>query len=194
MSARGRDTGKGKGKSTYGSLDDYTDDVVDELLDDTKDDVTDEKTNKDTKSSWIWNWIEARTPPQGGEMRMYCTVKHCRQKEGWTMKGNSRSGPRKHLMFVHKLTENDKNDGTFHTPTGPLQRAFANHGQKQHTPEKWQHAQCQLLVHHKLPYTFFESPYLKNLIFLAHSAPSPDRLVFPSNDSMTSKVCLLYCS
>lgn len=150
---------------------------------------TDETPSGNARSSWIWQWIEIRKSPQGEE-RMYCKIKKCPQKEGWTMKGNSRSGPKKHLENVHKLSERDSVT-TSQTPSGPLQRAFAKHGQTSFSPEKWRHALCELQVHNKLPYTFFESPYLKNLIHLAHAAPSQDHLMLPSDDAMRKQVQLV---
>ncbi|KAH7043064.1 hypothetical protein BKA57DRAFT_508433 [Linnemannia elongata] len=50
----------------------------------------------------------------------------------------------------------------------------------------------KVLVHQKLPYTFVQSPLLKELLELAHAAPSIEDRQFPSNDTIASRVSKLH--
>ncbi|KAK3839853.1 MAG: hypothetical protein J3R72DRAFT_525148 [Linnemannia gamsii] len=73
---------------------------------------------------------------------------------------------------------------------GSIQSAMANQGKRSSahfTKIEFEQHVCKMLVHHKLPYTIIESPFLKRLLHLGHAAPSATDPKFPSNDTITRR-------
>lgn len=79
--------------------------------------------------------------------------------------------------------------------TGSIEHALANNGKRSSshfTKDTFERHICKVLIRHKLPYTFVQSPLLKELLELAHAAPSIEDLQLPSNDTITRRVRQLY--
>ncbi|KAF9309668.1 hypothetical protein BGZ91_007328 [Linnemannia elongata] len=74
--------------------------------------------------------------------------------------------------------------------TGSIGYALANNGKRSSghfSTDAFERHIYKVLVHHKLPYTFVQSPLLKELLELAHAAPSIEDIQFPSNDTIASR-------
>jgi hypothetical protein len=141
------------------------------------------------KGSWVWKWAEKRTD-EVGNVRVHCLVNRCPQKKGWAMIGSSTSNIRNHLVKDHKLNSQSAKDGS--SRTGSIENAIANQGKRSSahfSKDELERQVCKILVRHKLPYTFVQSPLLQELLDLAHSAPNAEDLKLPSNDTITRRVC-----
>jgi len=143
------------------------------------------------KGSWVWRWAEKRTDA-AGNVRVHCLVPRCPQKKGWAWIGSSTTNIRNHLRTDHKLDSETRNDGTNPSLKGPIVTAISNHGKRSSahfSTDALEQQVCKILVRHKLPYTFAQSPLLTELLEIAHGAPSRDDLKLPSNDTISRRVC-----
>ncbi|KAI8600214.1 hypothetical protein EDD21DRAFT_139469 [Dissophora ornata] len=141
------------------------------------------------EGSWVWRWAEKRSDA-AGIVRVYCLVPSCSQKKGWAWIGSSTSNIRNHLMGDHKLNEHVQKDGAYTNRTESIQIAIANQGKRSSahfSMDALERHVCKILVRHRLPYTFVQSPLLKELL---HLAPMDD-LKLPSKYTITRKVCQL---
>ena len=135
----------------------------------------------DKAGSWVWRWAEKQSDA-ADNTRIYCIVQGCSQKKGWTLVGNSTNNIRNHFMSDHKLSKDQ---------TGSIQSAMTNQGKRSSvhfTTDELERHVCKMLVRHKLPYTFAESPLLTELLHLIHAAPSTNDLKLPSNNTIATRV------
>ncbi|KAF9176218.1 hypothetical protein BGZ50_001391, partial [Haplosporangium sp. Z 11] len=145
---------------------------------------------REKKGSWVWRWAEKRTDV-AGNIRVYCLVPGCLQKKGWVWIGSSTSNIRNHLIGDHHLNGFVQKDGVYTGQTGSIESVLANKGKRSSahfSTDVLERHICKILVRHKLPYTFVQSPLLKELLDLAHAAPSTDALKLPSDDTISKRM------
>ncbi|KAG9319044.1 hypothetical protein KVV02_000129, partial [Mortierella alpina] len=143
------------------------------------------KNKADKEGSWVWRWAEKRTD-SSGQVRIFCIVKGCTQRNGYVLVGSSTSNIRNHLMHDHKLNE----AVPLGNMQGPLESALSNLRKRNATEfskEVLERAFCKVLVAHRLAYTFVESPSLLELLRIAQAAPTPEDIVLPSNDTIARR-------
>lgn len=144
----------------------------------------------DKAGSWVWRWSEKRSDA-ANNTRIYCLVRGCSQKKGWALVGSSNNNVKNYHMIDHKLGKDVRKDGPYTGQTGSIQSTLEYQGKRSSahfTTDDLERNVTKLLVRHKLPYTYVESPLLTELLHLAHAAPSTVDLKLPSNDTITRRV------
>jgi len=155
-----------------------------------------DKSRKEKEGSWVWRWAEKRTATDNSKW-IHCQLKGCKKK--YVLVTSSTSNIAKHLKNDHKLNESSAKDGTNSSQPGSIESALSNHGKRSaahFSVDAFEEQVCKMLILHKLPFTLVQSAMLKELLELAHAAPSLDVLKLPSNKTIARRVSkfLLYCN